>query len=93
METIETMQDNLTEIYQKMVKQILQEEEKIFTKSLRHFAEPPIKGEITRGKIIWRGIKLVRQRTMTDYTSWLEQRGKQISPKVTANFVNKNREV
>ena len=45
-------------------------------------AEPPIKGEITKGKVRWRGIRIVQQNDGFKYTKWLEQRGKQISPKI-----------
>lgn len=45
-------------------------------------AEPPIKGEITKGKVRWRGIRIVHQNDGFKYTKWLEQRGKQISPKI-----------
>ena len=57
-------------------------EEEIFTTALRTMAEPPIKGKITKGKIRWRGIRIVQQNNGFKYTKWLEQRGKQISPKI-----------
>jgi hypothetical protein len=61
--------------------EIQKQEEKLFTTALRTMAEPPIKGEITKGKTTWRGIRLIRQQVGFDSYSWLEQRGKQISPK------------
>lgn len=39
-------------------------------------ATPPIKGELTAGKIKWRGICVV---TNEDNDHWVEQRGKRIS--------------
>lgn len=57
-------------------------EEEIFTSALRIMAEPPIKGEITKGKVRWRGIRIVQYNDGFKYTKWLEQRGKQISPKI-----------
>lgn len=39
---------------------------------------PPIKGEITTGKLKWRGVKLVKQNRCTNDVYWLEQRGKRI---------------
>ena len=49
-------------IFQKLAEQIIKsycdKEEEIFIQSLRTFADPPIKGEITRGKIKWRHITI-----------------------------------
>ena len=54
---------------------------------LNHFAIPKIKGEITKGKIKWRGIKLYIQ---GDYM-WLVQRNKQIGYKIYKHFkINEN---
>jgi len=58
-------------------------ESEIFEKALRENAEPKIKGDITKGKIRWRGIKIIHQNEFLKSTKWLEQRGKQISPKIT----------
>ncbi len=67
---------NLMEEYRK-------KEEEIFTESLRTNAVPPIVGEITGGKLKWRGIKVAAQHVgFFGFEKWLEQRGKQISPKV-----------
>ena len=77
--------ENLTlkiaNVTQRFFEQIRKQEEKLFTTALRTMAEPPIKGEITKGKLQWRGIRLIRQQVGFDSYSWLEQRGKQISPK------------
>jgi hypothetical protein len=57
--------------------------EDVYNNSLRNNAKPPIRGEITAGKIRYRGI---RQVTIPyDGTSWLEQRGKRISPIIKRN--------
>ena len=45
-------------------------------KALRENATPPVTGEITAGKIKWRGI----QRFVQGDNIWLEQRGVRISP-------------
>lgn len=68
-------------LQQSVVTSIINQEEELFTTALRTMAEPPIKGEITKGKLRWRGIRLIRQHIGLDSFSWLEQRGKQISPK------------
>jgi hypothetical protein len=72
---------NIASVTQRLIAEMQKQEEKLFTTALRTTAEPPIKGEITKGKLTWRGIRLVRQQIGFDSYSWLEQRGKQISPK------------
>ena len=69
------------ELEELMYDEVRRQEEELFTTALLVMAEPPIKGEITKGKIRWRGIRLLRQQVGLDSYSWLEQRGKQISPK------------
>jgi translation initiation factor 2B subunit (eIF-2B alpha/beta/delta family) len=83
---------NMVSVTQRFIAEIQKQEEELFTTVLRTMAEPPIKGEITKGKITWRGIRLIRQQLGFDSYSWLEQRGKQISPKfhVEAKFPNLN---
>ena len=75
-------------VYERLYSEIREQEEKIFTDALRTMAEPPIKGKITNGKLKWRGIRLARQRVGFDQYSWIEQRGKQISPTfhITSNL-------
>jgi hypothetical protein len=72
---------NIANVTQRLFDEVRKQEEELFTTALRTTAEPPIKGEITKGKITWRGIRLIRQKLGLDSYSWLEQRGKQISPK------------
>ena len=60
----------------------LKKENEIFEAALRNNAIPKIKGEITAGKIKWRGIRIVQQNDFLRSFKWLEQRGKQISPKI-----------
>ena len=72
---------NITNGTQRLFDEVRRQEEELFTTALRVMAEPPIKGEITKGKLTWRGIRLIRQQVGFDSYSWLEQRGKQISPK------------
>ena len=72
---------NTTNVTQRFFDEVRRQEDELFTTALRTMAEPPIKGEITKGKLTWRGIILIRQQVGFDSYSWLEQRGKQISPK------------
>jgi hypothetical protein len=72
---------SIANVTQRLFDEVCRQEEELLKTALRTMAEPPIKGEITKGKIQWRGIRLIRQQVGFDSYSWLEQRGKQISPK------------
>ena len=73
---------NITDVISRFISEQQKKEEEIFTSALKIMAEPPIKGEITKGKVKWRGIRIVQYNDDFKYTKWLEQRGKQISPKI-----------
>jgi len=45
-------------------------------------AVPKIKGELTKGKLQWRGIKLCSRMDGFKRYQWIEQRGKRISPEI-----------
>ena len=77
-----TEQELISDIMSRFISEQQKKEEEIFTSALRIMAEPPIKGEITKGKIKWRGIRIVQYNDGLKCTKWLEQRGKQISPKI-----------
>lgn len=50
-----------------------------FLRKQLKYAKPPIRGEVTQGKLKWRGIRLITQRE--DFNTvryWLEQRGERI---------------
>lgn len=83
---------NIANVTQRLFDKVCRQEEELFTTSLLTRAEPPIKGEITKGKLTWRGIRLIRQQVGFDFYSWLEQRGKQISPKfhIEVKFLDLN---
>ena len=80
-EGMDEMALNIANVTQRFISEVQKQEEELFTTALRTMAEPPIKGDITKGKIRWRGIRLIRQQIGLDSYGWLEQRGKQISPK------------
>ncbi len=50
---------------------------------IRTYANPTVKGEITKGKLKWRGLCLTSQGIGGDELIWVSQRGVQIGPKVT----------
>lgn len=75
---------------QDVILQYQKKEQDIFTNALQTMAEPTIKGEITKGKLRWRGIKILQVNDGSKTIKWLDQRGKQISPKIeiTDTIVN-----
>lgn len=83
------MNTNYEEIKTRFMSVVLAEQDRIFESALRNTAAPPIKGEITRGKIRWRGIRLVIKNTGCKCERWIEQRGKRISKIITTEAVYK----
>ena len=57
-----------------------------FKEALRTTAVPPIKGTVTAAKIKWRGIRMVTD--MSSGETWLEQRGRRITPKYKLELVH-----
>jgi hypothetical protein len=74
---------SITDIF---IASLIKQEEMFFRRYIEEFANPPIKGEITKGKIRYRGIKIVQVNNGFQIIKWLEQRGKEISPKIVINF-------
>lgn len=74
---IESMVDELMDKAAEM-------EFKLFEKAVRTNASPPITGDITPGKLKWRGIRRCFNKRTNE--SWLEQRGLQISEKFRIVF-------
>ena len=77
--------DSISKLVSDMIGQYNHQIEGIFTMYLKVLAKPPIKGEITAGKLRWRGITRVIESNSQD--TWLEQRGKRISPIVSGDIV------
>lgn len=71
--------DLTSNIMDLFVKQVKSEQDKAFEYALRNVAVPTIKGDITKGKIKWRGIRIVQKNKPFMYETWLEQRGVRIS--------------
>ncbi len=79
--------EQISEIQSKVVDQMI----KSINKDLKEFFEPyfrstGIKGEITKGKIKWRGLKM-HSRTSLEFTEYqLFKRGEAISPTLRINY-------
>ena len=68
-----------------LISEVVKKEDDFLTQQLK-YAWPPIKGDITKGKLKWRGIKLIEQRTNYSCSKWLEQRGIILGDKFTIEF-------
>jgi hypothetical protein len=77
---------NIGDVSQRLIKEHLQRQEVFLENVLRNNAEPKVKGEITRGKVKWRGIMIIEQKTPNGWNMWVEQRGKRISEIVTHEY-------
>ena len=80
------MEDMRYDIINQFISDIVKKQNQIFMAALRTMAVPIIKGEITKGKLKWRGIRLCKLNDPLKYIVWLEQRGKQISPKIIVDY-------
>ena len=87
------MESNLGDLQDQIIKQIIEDTDKKLQEFFTpYFHQAGIKGEITKGKISWRGIKMLVNNKLTETTYQLIQRGKPISPKYTINFVKNKRD-
>lgn len=62
----------------KWISNIRKQRELHFENVLRNNCIPPIKGEITKGKMKWRGLSLCAQHGHLENREWIEQRGVKI---------------
>ncbi len=79
----EKMQYLMSDLTAKIVKQT---DEKLWEYFEPYLRQTGIKGEITKGKIKWRGIKLKVQNDLSSCKYQLNQRGVDISPVLTFEF-------
>lgn len=80
--------DNITS---RLMSNIIQKEDE-FIKNQLKLVVPKIKGEITKGKLKWRGIKLIEINDINGNTKWIEQRGKQIGERLEYKIIlNQNK--
>jgi hypothetical protein len=51
-------------------------------KAIRENAIPKVNGKLTKGKLKWRGIRIMHTKLSSDFKmkTWIEQRGRRISP-------------
>jgi len=80
--TLESISEDISKSFKKLLDQQTNDINEVLEKSLRNNATPLIKGKLTKGKLKWRGIKLITNGTAEfgNIERWIEQRGKRISP-------------
>ena len=86
------------DIILELIRKLETEENKVldnFIKERLNFVKPKIKGEITKNKLKWRGVKLYQQKIKNhDFTQetiyWLQQRDKRLGDpiKLITKFKN-----
>lgn len=69
---------DMDNIIDNAIKSIVKDIDEKMEYCVRNFATPPIKGKLTKGKLKWRGIKLIISNNGAQ--RWIEQRGMKISP-------------
>lgn len=81
-----------TETNQLIEKQVKSQND-FLESEIRKNAIPPIKGELTKGKVRWRGLRMIQRNNYTDGSTemWIEQRGKRITPVVKNQIVIVNK--
>lgn len=73
---------NIADVTNRFIKEQSERQNAILETAVRENAVPPIKGELTKGKVRWRGLRMIQKGGVADgFTEvWIEQRGKRISP-------------
>lgn len=79
---MQELEENIT---RKLILKLVQKQNEFIMHQLK-LANPQIKGEITKGKLQWRGIKLIEINDFKGTTKWLEQRGKQIGERLRLEY-------
>jgi hypothetical protein len=73
-----------TNLIAQVVSSLIAEQDRVLRQIITDHAEPPIRGEITKGKLRVRGIKVVFVKG--EPIAWVEQRGVQIGPRVNISL-------
>ena len=69
---------DIQKLQEEIIERLLKVKEDAIKDALRIYVNPPIKGEITKGKLTWRGLRLVED--FSKNTFWIEQRGIIVTP-------------
>ena len=83
MEDIDTIGEECRKLTQLIIEDVLKKRNKLVEDYILLNATPKIKGELTKGKVRWRGIKVIIN-SFDDWQVW--QRNEPISPIIKINF-------
>lgn len=75
-------------ILAKLIYEQMKKEDEIFENAVRENAVPKITGNITKGKLRYRGIRMIINNHNGKTEKWIEQSGKIISPKIVFDTYN-----
>lgn len=73
----------------RFIKEQSERQNAILEKAVRENAVPRLKGELTKGKVRWRGLRVIHKGTGADgFTeTWIEQRGERITPIIRNEYM------
>lgn len=84
---MEKIGNELQEINHKLISGYIKSLNDVMEKFVRQNAKPPIKGDITKGKVKWRGLRWCS--CLETNETWVQQRGEDITPRVTPQNIHK----
>jgi len=79
---INELQKKMNDMINKRNLYLSRQIEELFKNYAVNMITPPIKSDITKGKLKWRGVYLCNKKTHDHDEYWFEQRGRQVSPKI-----------
>lgn len=79
---------NIADVTNRFIKEQIERQNAILETAVRENAVPPIKGKLTKGKVRWRGLRMIQKGGVADrFTEvWIEQRGKRITPVIRNEY-------
>jgi hypothetical protein len=77
---------DVTGLVNDIISDIVRKQDKELEKIVREYATPKISGEITKGKLRWRGLRLIQKTGIAKDSYWIEQRGKIIGYKIITEY-------
>jgi len=84
---MQKLSEEIQEINNKVISTYMKNLDKLMERLVRENASPPIKGEITKGKLKWRG--LIMCRCFETNETWIQQRGEDITPRISPKNIHK----
>lgn len=76
----------MDKINKRVINELLKQE-KYLLEDVMKYSTPKIEGDLTYGKMIWRGIRKITSADKHTLQTWVEQRGERISPIYTIKLL------